>query len=125
MLSYLTAHDEMLGRGHKYLAFTVIVPIPAYATHFLERGMIDGYYQEEADKVPASVKAFAAQQGWTIRALHVHGHAAKAIAAIAETEKPELIVMGTHGHSSLGNVVLGSVTSGVQARCKVSVLSIR
>jgi len=33
--------------------------------------------------------------------------------------------MGTHGHSSLGNVILGSVASGVLARCKVPVLLIR
>jgi nucleotide-binding universal stress UspA family protein len=34
-------------------------------------------------------------------------------------------VMGTHGHTALGNVVLGSVASGVLARSKVPVLLIR
>ena len=125
MLSYIAAHDELLGRGHEYLAFTAIPAIPAYATHLLERGTVDGYYQEEADKVLAPVLAFAAQQGWTIRALHGQGHAAEVIAAAAEKEHAELIVMGTHGHSSLGNVVLGSVASGVLARSKVPVLLIR
>ena len=47
------------------------------------------------------------------------------IAAAAEKEHAELIVMGTYGHSSLGNVVLGSVASGVLARSKVPVLLIR
>ena len=125
MLSYLAAHDELLGRGHEYVVFTAIPAIPAYATHLLERGRVDGYYREEADKVLAPVLAFAAQQGWTIRALHGHGHAAEVIAAIAEEERAELIVMGTHGHTSLGNVVLGSVASGVLARSKVPVLLIR
>ena len=125
MLSYIAAHDELLGRGHEYLAFTAIAAIPAYATHLLERTTIDGYYQEEADKVLAPVMAFGAQQGWTIRALHDHGHAAEVIAAVAEKEHAELIVMGTHGHTSLGNVVLGSVASGVLARSKVPVLLIR
>jgi nucleotide-binding universal stress UspA family protein len=36
-----------------------------------------------------------------------------------------LIVMGSHGHSSLGNVVLGSVANRVLARCKTPVLLIR
>ena len=125
MLSYIAAHDELLGRGHEYLAFTAIPAIPAYATHLLERDTVNGYYQEEADKVLAPVLAFAAQQGWTIRALHRHGHAAEVIAAVAEKEHAELIVMGTHGHSSLGNVVLGSVATGVLARSTVPVLLIR
>ena len=124
MLSYIAAHDELLGRGHEYLAFTAIAAIPAYATHLLERATLDGYYQEEADKVLAPVMAFGAQQGWTIRALHGHGPAAEVIAAVAEKEHAGLIVMGTHGHSSLGNVVLGSVATGVLARSKVPVLLI-
>jgi nucleotide-binding universal stress UspA family protein len=33
--------------------------------------------------------------------------------------------MGSHGQSALGNVVLGSVASGVLARCDVPVLLIR
>ena len=36
----------------------------------------------------------------------------------------DLIVMGTHGHSSLTNLVLGSVATGVLARCKIPVLLI-
>ena len=52
------------------LVFTAIPAIPAYATDLLERGTVDGDYREEADKVLAPALAFAAQQGWTIRALH-------------------------------------------------------
>lgn len=66
-----------------------------------------------------------AQPSWTIRALHGHGRAAEVIAAIAAKEHAELIVMGAHGHSSLGNVVLGSVATGVLARSRVPVLLIR
>ena len=125
MLSYIAAHDELLGPDHEYLAFTAIAAIPAYATRLLERGTVTGYYDEEAGKVLAPVKAFADQQGWTVRLAHAHGNAAEAIADIAEKEKVDLIVMGTHGHSSLGNVILGSVASGVLARCKLPVLLIR
>ena len=57
--------------------------------------------------------------------MYAHGPAAEEIAAIGEAEKVDLIVMGTHGHSSLGNVILGSVASGVLARCKLPVLLIR
>jgi len=33
---------------------------------------------------------------------HAPGHAAESIANFAQTLKPDLIVMGTHGHSALG-----------------------
>ena len=71
------------------------------------------------------VKSFADQQGWTTRTAHATGHAAQAIADVAAAEKVDLIVMGTHGHSALGNVLLGSVASGVLARCRVPVLLVR
>jgi nucleotide-binding universal stress UspA family protein len=59
-----------------------------------------------------------------VRSIHAVGHAAEAIASVVDAEKPDLIVMGTHGHSALGNMLLGSVASGVLARCQVPVLLI-
>lgn len=40
-------------------------------------------------------------------------------------QKHNLIVMGAHSRSSLANVILGSVTTGVLARCTMPVLLIR
>jgi nucleotide-binding universal stress UspA family protein len=125
MLSYIAAHDELLGPGHDYTILTVVAPVPAYATRFLERGTVDGYYDEQAELVLKPVRAFAEQQHWTVHLAHTHGHAAESIAARAAADKTDLIVMGTHGHTALGNVVLGSVASGVLARSKVPVLLIR
>ncbi len=123
--AYIAAHDELLGAGHEYTVLTVVTPVPAHAARFLDRGALDDYYTEQAEEVLRPLRKFADQTGWKVRALHVQGHAAEAIAAFAAAEKPDLIVMGTHGHSSIGNVVLGSVANGVLARCKVPVLLIR
>ena len=125
MLSYIAAHDELLGGGHEFTVFTVVPQIPPHAARFLDRGMIDDYVRDQAEHVLRPVRAFVAQQGWKFREAHVRGHAAEAISTFAETEKPDLIVMGTHGHSALGNMILGSVASGVLARCKVPVLLVR
>jgi nucleotide-binding universal stress UspA family protein len=124
MLGYVAAHDEFLSPRHEYTLFTAVAPIPAYAARFLDRGTLDDYYREEAEKVLGPVRKFAAQNGWNVRVVHVHGHAAEAIAAQAASDRPDLIVMGTHGHSALGNLALGSVATGVLARCKVPVLLI-
>jgi nucleotide-binding universal stress UspA family protein len=125
MLGTLAARDELLGPGHEYLAFTAVPPIPAHAARFLDRQTLDSYYAERADEVLRPVQRFADQNGWAMRTVHAHGDAANAIASIADQEKPDLIVMGTHGHTALGNVLLGSVTSGVLARSKVPVLLVR
>ena len=125
MLAYIAAHDELLGAGHEFVAFTAVPPIPPRAASFLDRGTVEDHYRDLADQVLKPVKAFAEQNGWKLRTAHLTGHAADTIAAFAESERPDLIVMGTHGHSSLGNVLLGSVVTGVLARCKTPVLLVR
>lgn len=124
MLSYIAAHPELVGGAHEYTAFTAIPPVPPNAALFLDRGTLDAYY-DEAEGVLQPVREFADQQGWTLREAHHPGPAADAIAAFAKAEKFDLIVMGSHGHSALGNVILGSVATGVLARCNVPVLLIR
>ena len=125
MLSYIAAHDELLGAGHEYLVFTAVGAIPPSASRMLAREVVEGHYTEQAEQVLAPVRAFAAQQHWNTHVSHGHGRAAELIAELATAQKVDLIVMGTHGHSALANVVLGSVASGVLARCKTPVLLIR
>jgi len=125
MLAYIAAHDELLGAGHEYLVFTVVGAIPPSASRMLDAKVVADHYIEQAEQVLAPVRAFIAQQPWNARVSHAHGPAAELIAALTTAEKIDLIVMGTHGHSALANVVLGSVVNGVLARCKVPVLLIR
>jgi nucleotide-binding universal stress UspA family protein len=124
MLSYVAAHDELFGPSHDYTVVTVVAPVPGYAARFLDQKILDDYYRDEAEQVFKPVRGFAEMQRWNLRFVHMHGHAAEVIAAVAQNEHCDLVVMGTHGHSSLGNVVLGSVATGVLARCKKPVLLI-
>ena len=125
MLSYLNTHGDLLAGSHEYVLFTAVAPIPQRASHFLDSSVVDGYYSDQAEQVLRPVREFAVQYGWKFRACHAHGHAAEAIAEMVNVEKPDLIVMGTHGQSSLGNMLLGSVVTGVLARCTIPVLLIR
>lgn len=44
---------------------------------------------------------------------------------MAESGKFDLLMMGSHGYSALGNLVMGSVATKVLAGCKVPVLLVR
>jgi nucleotide-binding universal stress UspA family protein len=125
MLSYLAAHDELLGPHHKFSVLTVVQPLTRFAGPALGREALDAHYREAAEQVLHPIRSFVQQQGWQVDVQHAVGPAAETIAANAERVGADLVVMGAHGHASLVNVVMGSVATGVLARCKVPVLLIR
>lgn len=125
MLGYIAAHEELLGPTHEYMLCTVVSPIPPHASNFLDRATVDDYYREEAEDVLLPLRRFVERQGWRVHTMHIVGRPAEMIAEVADREHTDLIVMGTHGHSSLANVVLGSVATGVLARSTCPVLLIR
>jgi nucleotide-binding universal stress UspA family protein len=53
------------------------------------------------------------------------GSAGELIAKTAESGKFDMVIMGSHGHSAMGNLVMGSVATQVLAHCKVPVLLVR
>jgi nucleotide-binding universal stress UspA family protein len=124
MLATMAAHDEMLRGDNQYTALTVVPPIPSHAASYVSRSIIDGWYEEEAEKVLAPVRAFAKQNGWALDARFVAGEAGDAIVALADEGQFDMIVMGTHGHSALGNLVMGSIATRVLAGTKKPVLLI-
>ena len=122
MLAYVAKHEGLLGPTHDYTAVTVVTAIPPHAARHIDRNTLADYYRDEAGKVLDAVREVAAQQGWKLQTLYRHGQASNEIAELAQTGKYDLIVMGTHGHSALGNLVLGSVATGVLARAHAPVL---
>ena len=125
MLAYLAAHDEMLGTSHSYTAITVQAALPPRARAALGKEVVDAYYAEEGEKVLAPVVKFLARHGVQLKTVTKVGPAGETIAKVAESGKYDLIVMGTHGHGSLGKLVMGSVSTQVLANCQVPVLLVR
>ena len=126
MLAYVAAHDETFGgAAHEYVIATVAAPIPSHVTQYLPKGTVESFHAEQAEQVLEPVRAFAKQNGWNARFVHVVGPAAESIASLADKERVDLVVMGSHGHTALGGLLLGSVATGVLARCRTPVLIIR
>lgn len=125
MLAYLAAHDEWLGSHHAYSVLTVVPPVPQRAAAVLDKQTLASYYRDEADKVFKPIRAFFAKQGIAADFVAKQGPAGDTIAAMADKGKYDLLVLGSHGHGVLGNLVLGSVATKVVASCGVPVLLIR
>jgi len=125
MLAYLAAHDEWLGASHKYTVMTVVMALPARAVAVLDNTVVKGYYIDEAEKVFKPIRAFFARQGITAAFVAKVGQAAELIARQAEAGKFDLLLMGSHGHGNLANLVTGSVVTNVLARCKTPLLLVR
>lgn len=124
-LAYLTTHDEWLGAAHQYTLLTVVPAVPPRAAAVIDKATLQAYYQDEAEKVFKPVRAFFAKRGVTAEFVFKIGHAADVIASVAAKGKHDLIMMGSHGHGALANLVLGSVSAKVLAQSEVPVLLIR
>lgn len=125
MLAYLAAHEEMLDTNHTYTAITVQPQLPPRARAALGKEVVEKYHAEEGEKVLAPVIKFMARHGVDLKSTIKVGPAGETIAKVAETGKYDLVIMGTHGHGSLGKLVMGSVSTQVLANCTVPVLLVR
>jgi nucleotide-binding universal stress UspA family protein len=125
MLAYLAAHDEWLGANHRYTVMTVVMALPARAVAALDSDIVKSYYDDEAEKVFKPIRTFFARQGIGASFVAKIGPAAEAIARQAEAGKFDLLLMGSHGHGNLTNLVMGSVTTKVLANCRTPLLLVR
>lgn len=125
MLAYLAAHDEWLGSHHDYTVLTVVPAVPSRAAAVIDKATLKSHYDEEADRVLKPIRTFFDRQGLRATWISRSGEAAERIAAEADKGDYDLLVMGSHGHSSFGNLVMGSVTTKVLSHTKVPMLIVR
>jgi nucleotide-binding universal stress UspA family protein len=126
MLAYLAAHDEWLGGGrHQYTVLNTVMPVPPRAAAVIERDTLKGYYADASEAVFKPIRAFFKKQGIEASYVGKVGHAPEVIAKMADSGDFDLLLMGSHGHGTLGNLVMGSVTTKVLAACKTPVLLVR
>lgn len=125
MLDYLTGHPELFGPHNQFTVFTAVLALPPRARAAVGAEVAHGYYADEAAKVDVPAVAFLAQHGITPEVKYQVGPAGELIAQEATAGQFDLVVMGSHGHSALVNLVMGSVATQVLAHCKVPVLLVR
>ncbi len=81
--------------------------------------------REEAGAIARAVVDDALRAGVAAMYLTWEGQPGEAIVAAAEAESADLIVVGTHGRSVIGRLLLGSVSEYVVRHSRVPVLVVR
>lgn len=125
MLAYLSAHSALFSTTNEYTVFTAHSPLPPRVRSAVGNEIVNGYYAEEVDKVLDPVCKFLLQhdihpqRDWKV------GPVGETISKFADAGKFDLIVMGSHGHGALGNLVMGSITTQVLAHSSIPVLLVR
>jgi len=124
MLAYLATH-ELFTTDNEYTVFTVQPALPPRARAAVGKEIVDQYYEDEAEKVLTPVTKFLLRHKIDAKSSWKTGSAGESIAKFADSGKFDLLIMGSHGHSALVNLVMGSVATQVLAHCKVPVLLVR
>lgn len=80
---------------------------------------------KQGEEVLEDAKKYCADKGITITTHMKYGDAGSEIISLAEQEKIDLIVIGSHGKSGLDRVLLGSVSSFVVTNNKKTTMVVR
>lgn len=81
--------------------------------------------KEANEELLASTKALCAQLGVIAQTVTAEGDACDEILRVAQSERVNLICIGTHGRQGLSRLIIGSVAEGVLRRSTVPVLVTR
>ena len=125
MLAYVAAHDDWLGAHHQYTLLHVVHAVPSRIAAQLDKAALLAYYGEAAEKVFKPLRTFFARQGLQADFVAKVGPSAPVIAEVARKGGYDMLMLGSHGHGTLSNLVMGSVATQVLAACDTPALIIR
>ena len=125
MLAYLVTHGDLFSTSNEYTVFTAQMALPPRVRSSVGKDIVQKYYADEAEKVLAPIDKFLQRHGLIAKSSWKIASAGTAISEMAAEGNFDLVVLGSHGHGAMLNMVLGSVATQVLANCKVPVLIVR
>ena len=125
MLEYVCTHQQLFDTSHEFVLLNTPMPVPPHAKSAVGSATVDDYYREEAQKVLEPAAAALQACGITPRSEWRAGHAGETIGRFADQGGFDMLIMGSHGHGALAQLVTGSVATEVLAQCRTPVLLIR
>ncbi|MDT8989295.1 universal stress protein [Curvibacter sp. APW13] len=106
----------------KLMLLNVQLPLPSDVTRFIDGGTIDEFHREAGERAVQAAKDLVEATGLAHSVHIVVGSVASTIVAFGSSNACTRIVMGTHGHSSVAAMIMGSVTTKVLHQSTLPVL---
>jgi nucleotide-binding universal stress UspA family protein len=111
-----------------YVVETTLFSLLSTETAFETENTVEIMYrilEKEGEAVLERAKKYCADQGIVIITHLKQGHAGIEIISLAEQEKSDLIVVGSHGKSNIDRLLIGSVSSFVVTHSKITTMVVR
>jgi nucleotide-binding universal stress UspA family protein len=124
-LAYLVTHEALTQAPNEIFVLNVQAPLPPRVKGFVGQKAVNDYHADDAEKVMSPIRKFLQRHKVTFHEKWLVGQPASEILKLVHDEKAHLIVMGTHGHSVLGRILLGSVAQKVVSQCDVPILLVK
>ena len=124
-VDYLIEHKAVFGDQPELSCIHVSLTLPPRAASAVGKEMVQAYYADETKAASDTALKKLAKAGMTAKLIAKVGHPGDEIAKAAEKGKFDMVIMGSHGHGTFKNLIMGSVATKVLANCQVPVLLIR
>ncbi len=99
--------------------------LPHDITRFASHQQVADFHLSESDRQTTTARQALDQAGVPYTYHHGVGDIAEEITALAERLGCDQIVMGSHGHSALAELLLGSITAKVIHLAKIPILIVK
>jgi nucleotide-binding universal stress UspA family protein len=124
-VEFVASRSTLIGTDPQVDVVNVQFEVPARAARIVGKSALTEYYADESDKILKPALRRLSKAGLSAASHYLVGHPGEQISVAAVHDKVDLIVMGSHGHSALRNLLVGSVTNNVLARTQIPMLVLR
>lgn len=124
-VKYVVTHWSSFGSDVALSVIHVDPPLTPHVARALGRQEVENYHADNAKAALRQARVALRRAGIGHAEQRVVGDPGKTIAHVASSGRYDLVVMGSHGHGTFGNLVLGSVVTKVLHGCAVPVLVVR
>jgi manganese transport protein len=111
-------------QGHKHARYTLIHVVETAGARYYGTEVMDHETQSDVDNLNKYVSALT-DLGYKAEARIGYGIAASAIAKIVNEENIDFIVMGSHGHKAIKDLIFGTTVNSVRHKVNVPVLVVK